>query len=121
MRAIHGALMALLPALGGGAATQALPQGRVTCGMTGDLALRIGGCGGVYFLAPAGELVVEVEKRDRHVVDRHTELRAILVGPDRTVLQEAFIPDDGGAKGSGLGAPQRATLSTQVDAPGVYA
>jgi hypothetical protein len=55
------------------------------------------------------------------VVDRHTELRAILVGPDREVLQEAAIPDDGQPKGSGLGAPQRVTLTTQVRWPGVYA
>jgi hypothetical protein len=89
--------------------------------MPDDITLSIGGCGGVYLLAPAGELIVEVEKRDRHLADRHTELRAILVGPDREVLQEASIPDDGGAKGTGLGAPQRATLSTQVTAPGIYA
>ncbi len=45
--------------------------------------LLFGGCGGVYLLAEPGELVVEVTKRDRNRRGRHTELRAILVGPDR--------------------------------------
>jgi len=81
----------------------------------------IGGVGGAYFLAEPGKLVVEVEKRDRHARDRHTELRAILLGPDRKVLGEATIPDDGKERGSGPGAPQRVTLSTQVARKGVYA
>jgi hypothetical protein len=85
-----------------------------------DVPLSIGGVGGVYFLASPGQLVVEVEKRDRHIRGRHTELRAILVGPDREVLQEVSIPFDGGARGSGTGAPQRARLSAQVERKGVY-
>jgi len=31
------------------------------------MALRLGGCGGVYFYAPAGELWVEVEKQDLNI------------------------------------------------------
>ena len=43
----------------------------------------IGGCGGAYFLAEPGELVIDLEKRDRNRGSQPTELRAILVGPDR--------------------------------------
>ena len=85
-----------------------------------EIELGIGGTGGVYFLASKGELVVEVEKRDRNRRGRPTELRAILVGPDRRVLQEAAIPDDGRPKGSGVGPARRARLSTQVERKGVY-
>lgn len=81
----------------------------------------MGGCGGVYFLAEPGPLVVEVLKRDRNERAVTTELRAILVGPDRRVLHEAFIPDDGMAVGSGLGPPQTARLTAVVDRPGIYA
>ena len=81
--------------------------------------LLLGGCGGVYFLAEPGELEVEVFKRDGHRRGRHTELRAILVGPDRRVLQEVAIPDDGRSRGP---APlQRAEMSTSVERKGVYA
>jgi len=86
-----------------------------------DTGLLFGGCGGVYFLAEPGELEVEVVKRDRNLRDSDTELRAILVGPDRQVLQEAAIPDDGQPKGSGLGPPQWASLSARVERKGVYA
>jgi hypothetical protein len=85
-----------------------------------QLALGIGGCGGVYFLATPGELVVDVYKRDRHRSDRTTELRAILVGPDRYVLNEAVIADDGLPRGSGLGPLRQVRLSAQVQRPGVY-
>ena len=85
-----------------------------------EIEFAIGGTGGVYFLAEPGELVVDVEKRDRNARGRRTELRAILVGPDRRVLQEVTIPDDGAPKGSGLGPAQRVRLSTQVERKGIY-
>lgn len=81
----------------------------------------IGGCGGVYLMAEPGELVVEVLKRDRNARNTITELRAILAGPDREVVAEEFIPDDGEAVGSGLGPPQTVRLTAQVDRPGIYA
>lgn len=80
----------------------------------------IGGCGGAFFYALTGELVVEVEKRDRHLRQQHADLRAILFGPDRRVIQDATVPDDGLAEGSGLGPAQSVTLKAQVDRPGVY-
>ncbi len=85
-----------------------------------DFEPLMGGCGGVYFLAEPGELVVEVVKRDRNVRNTISELRAILVGPDRAVLGEQFIPDDGQAVGSGLGPAQTATLTTRVERTGIY-
>jgi len=85
-----------------------------------DRVLFIGGCGGVYFLAEPGELTVEVLKRDRNLRDARTELRAILAGPDRRVVQEATIPDDGKPRGSGLGPVQSCRLSTRVERKGVY-
>ena len=81
----------------------------------------IGGCGGVYFLAEPGELVVAVVKRDRNARKTTSELRAILVGPDREVLQEEFIPDDGQEVGSGPGPVQTVTLRTTVQRTGIYA
>lgn len=80
-----------------------------------------GGCGGVYFLAEPGELTVEVVKRDRNQRDVRSELRAILAGPDRGVLAGATIPDDGSARGSGLGPAQSCRLSARVERKGVYA
>ncbi len=100
---------------------QAGEKERVPQGGGSDIPLLFGGCGGVYFLAEPGELWVEVEKRDRNRNGSHTELRAILAGPDRMVLQEVAIPDDGRPRGSGLGPPQRARLSTQVERKGVLA
>ncbi len=83
--------------------------------------LSLGGCGGVYLLAEPGELVIEVEKRDRHTRGRRTYLRAILVGPDREVIQEKTIPHDGKPKGAGMGLPQRVRLTTRVERKGIYA
>ncbi|MFW6170076.1 MAG: BNR-4 repeat-containing protein [Planctomycetota bacterium] len=83
--------------------------------------LMHGGCGGVYFLAERGELQIALVKRDRNRHNRHTQLRAILVGPDRRVVQERKIPDDGQPRGSGLGPPQWVNFSTQVPRKGVYA
>ncbi len=82
--------------------------------------LGIGGVGGVYFLAEPGELVIEVEKRDRNRRSIRTELRAILAGPDRRVVQEITIPDDGTTSRGPLGPPQRARLATQVERKGIY-
>lgn len=83
--------------------------------------LMFGGCGGVYFLAEPGELEIAVVKRDRNRSSRHTQLRAILVGPDRQLVQEKIIPDDGQPSGSGLGPPQWVRFRTQVEYKGVYA
>ena len=83
--------------------------------------LLFGGCGGVYFLAEPGELEVEVFKRDTNRRGRHTELRAILVGPGRRVRQEVAIPDDGLGKGKGLGPLSSAKLSTRVERKGLFA
>lgn len=80
----------------------------------------VGGMGGAYFLAEPGELVIEVEKRDLNRREVRTELRAILVGPGRTVLQEAGIADDGKPRGSGLGPIQSCRLATRVAQKGVY-
>ena len=81
--------------------------------------LALGGAGGVYFLADPGELVVDVFKRD-HRNNRNTELRAILVGPDRQVVAETTIPSDAqtGEKGPASGRVLR--LKTTVPRKGVY-
>ena len=81
----------------------------------------VGGCGGAYFLASPGELVIDVHKQDCNRSRRHTELRAILVGPDRKVLQEVVIPDHSSGERSGLGPVQWARLETQVERKGIYA
>lgn len=81
---------------------------------------RFGGCGGVYLLASPGELWVDIEKADLNKYGRRTHLRAILFGPDRCVLDEQWLPDDGRAKGSGMGPVQRVRLTAQVERRGVY-
>jgi len=116
---------ALLLACLGGSAQAGQPQAPVaqanaSASSEAGADLLIGGCGGVYFLAEPGELAVEVIKRDRNRRDAPTELRAILAGPDRRVLQEATIPDDGRPRGSGLGPPQQCRLSAHVKRKGVY-
>ena len=84
------------------------------------MALRLGGCGGVYFYAPAGDLWVEVEKQDLNIRRNKTHLRALLFAPDRKVLDEAWMGDDARAMRSGPGPVQRALLRTKVERPGVY-
>ena len=85
-----------------------------------EITLGIGGTGGVYFLASPGRLIVDVEKRDRNLRRRRTDMRVILFGPDRQVLQEATIPDDGRPPGSGTGPARRVRLSADVLRKGVY-
>ncbi|MFC1597569.1 hypothetical protein ACFL5Q_06490, partial [Planctomycetota bacterium] len=102
-----------------GQSQSAQEEGSVSAGDP-EITLGIGGCGGVYFLAEPGELIVDVEKRDRNLRGRQTELRAILVGPDRRVLQQATIPDDGKPRKSGVGPPGRVRLAAEVKRKGVY-
>ncbi|MHB9028032.1 MAG: BNR-4 repeat-containing protein [Candidatus Latescibacterota bacterium] len=85
-----------------------------------DMPLRLGGCGGVYFYAPKGELWVEVSKQDLNRGNQKTHLRAILFGPDRTVLDEKWIADDGRPEKSGPGPIGKTMLRTKVGRPGVY-
>ena len=80
----------------------------------------LGGVGGVYLLAEPGELTIQVFKRDRNRRGSTAELRAILAGPDRRVILEATIPDDGQARGSGWGPVQQTRLATRVERKGVY-
>lgn len=84
----------------------------------GEMPLEIGGLGGVYFLVEPGELVVDVFKRD---LGKPRSLRAILVGPDRRVVQEQVIPRPSAEKGSATAAGQRIRFSTRVQKKGVYA
>lgn len=86
----------------------------------GKIDLAIGGTGGAYFLASPGELVIDLEKRDRNRRGGRRDLRAILVGPDRRVLRDVTLADDGRPKGSGVGPPRRARLATRVERKGVY-
>jgi hypothetical protein len=82
--------------------------------------LRFGGCGGVYFLVEPGDFWVEVEKSDLNKTNRKTFLRAILVGPDRSVIRDEYLPDDMRGKGTEPGPVQRIRLSTHVTEKGVY-
>jgi hypothetical protein len=86
-----------------------------------EIDFHIGGCGGAYLLAEPGDLIVDVEKRDRNTGDEPTDLRAILVGPDREVLQDVTIPDDGQPEGIGLGPSRKARLQARAERKGIYA
>ncbi len=81
---------------------------------------RFGGCGGVYFLASPGSFWVDVEKQDLNRTGRRTHLRAILFGPDRQVIGEQWLPDDGHARGQGAGPVQRVRLATVIPRRGIY-
>ena len=106
-------LMMIAVLLGGGDAVAASDEAGWKCSL-------LGGCGGVYFYAGKGTLSIEVEKVDLNDGPQKTYLRAILFGPDRRVLDEAWIDDDGLSSGSGPGKAGRVSLSTKVDNPGVY-
>ena len=84
------------------------------------MTMRLGGCGGVYFYASAGELWIEVEKQDLNIRRNKTHLHALLLAPDRSVVDEAWIGDDKLPAGSGPGPVQRVLLRTKVERPGVY-
>ncbi len=84
-----------------------------------EIDLRIGGCGGAYFLAEPGELVIDLEKCDRNQSRRQTDLRAVVVAPDREVLGDVTIPDDSLPPGK-LGPPRRVRLAVPVPRKGVY-
>jgi len=84
------------------------------------MSLKLGGCGGVYFYAPIGELRVEVQKQDLNIRGSKTHLRALLFAPDRSVVDQAWLDDDGRPTRSGPGPVQRAMLRTEVKRPGVY-
>ncbi len=86
----------------------------------GQMPWAISGTGGAYLLAEPGELEIELLKRDLNVRGaRGTDLRAILAGPDREVLDEVILPSSGG--GETRGPLQSEVLTAQVDRPGVYA
>lgn len=84
------------------------------------MTLRLGSCGGVYFYASVGELWVEVQKQDLNTRSSKTHLRALLLAPDRSVVDEAWLGDDGQARNRGPGPVQRVLLKTHVRRPGVY-
>lgn len=87
----------------------------------GDITLRLGGVGGVYLLAEPGELIVDVQKQDINRSSQPTQLRAILVAPDRSVVQELLITDDGLSSDRKAGPIDRIRFSTLVQKKGVYA
>ncbi len=70
--------------------------------------LALGGSGGLYLLAEKGELVIELYKQDRQK-GADSDLRALLLGPDRRLLDDIIIYGNGSA-----------TLSTVVEHRGVY-
>ncbi len=82
--------------------------------------MLFGGCGGAYFVAAPPELIVDVYKGDLNLCSNRTELRAILFGPDRTVMAEKRVPDNGKGRGAGIGPLQHVRLSRTVKRPGVF-
>jgi len=112
--AVPGLLLSVLFAIGDGR------YGDAASPMHGPGEPCLGGLGGIYILAEPGEMIIDVFKRDLNLRGSTAELRAILAGPDRRVIQEATIPDDGQAKGSGWGPVQQTRLATPVKRKGVF-
>ncbi len=86
-----------------------------------QMPFSIGGVGGVYLLVEPGELEIEVFKRDLNVRRRGWDMRVILAGPDREVIDDLVIPHSGGEQGDPPGPLQSVRWSREVDRPGVYA
>ncbi|RIH63634.1 hypothetical protein D1164_18810 [Mariniphaga sediminis] len=87
----------------------------------GEWTPKAGGCGGIFFYADEGPLVIEIEKQDLNKTKSSTALRAIFVGPDRKLIQDLWIPDDNIPQGGGTGPAQSLILNAEVEHPGVYA
>ena len=85
-----------------------------------DWTPSIGGGGGAFFYPQPGELTIEIEKRDLNRNNNQTELRAILFGPDRQIIDEQRIAPDNQPANSGTGPAQTIHLSTQVKRPALY-
>ncbi len=77
-----------------------------------DMPFRLGGCGGVYFLAKPGKLTVTVMKNESGKTRRW--MRAVLAGPDREILADVWFPGDGRQ------SAQRVEISCPVPAEGIY-
>lgn len=81
-----------------------------------EMVLRLGGCGGVYFLAPKGPLNITFMKQER--TSRESVVRGVLFAPDRRVLADFWIPGKG--DGEKERSVQKVDLSYNVTEPGVY-
>nr|HPK00045.1 hypothetical protein [Candidatus Hydrogenedentota bacterium] len=111
------ALLVMLPGSGASGAQNTETRPETTAEA---MPLRLGGAGGLYLFASPGPLVVEIAKQDINNRAIETHLRAILFDAGRDVIQEAYLPDDGQAAGSGPGPVQWCRLETVVEAAGVY-
>lgn len=78
--------------------------------------LRIAGLGGVYFLAEKGPLNITFYRMQW--TDRPEPLRLVLVSPDRQVLLDSWLPEQGPE--AGKRPILKTTISCPVPAPGVY-
>jgi hypothetical protein len=81
----------------------------------GEWTPKTGSCGGVFFYAQEGPLVVEIEKTDLKNDARSRTLRAVFVGPDRKIIQDLNTYTPG--KGNGKNVLR---LETHVDRAGIY-
>ncbi|MDI9603729.1 MAG: BNR-4 repeat-containing protein [Bacteroidota bacterium] len=80
----------------------------------GDWTPKMGGCGGVFFNAQKGPLIIEIEKDDLRDDARSRILRAVFVGPDREVIGDFNSADaDNDDK--------IIRFETDVYRPGIYA
>lgn len=87
----------------------------------GQIDWSIGTAGGVYLMAEPGELVIEVFKQDQNLRAARNDLRAILLSPDRKIVEDVVIPHSGGAAGDPPGVVTSAVIRTKVEHPGIYA
>jgi len=82
---------------------------------------EIGGCGGVFFMAPAGPLEIEVAIRDLKTNGNPSAVRVILASPDRTVLADEWIKKDESNSNENTNQHQILKLETDASIPGLYA
>ncbi len=85
-------------------------------------ALAIRGGAVVHFLPDAKPFTIRVEKRDLNIYEGGDELQLLLLAPDRRVLANAVLPDDGdtGRTGRRTIRPQVKEFRVAPARPGAY-
>lgn len=86
----------------------------------GEWTPKIGGCGGVFFNASPGPLIIEIEKQDFNRARANAPFRIVLAGPDRKVIYDQLISNDGISQDGGNDTVQSLRMETHVEHSGVY-
>lgn len=85
-----------------------------------EMSWAVSGTGGAHLLVEPGELEIRVLKRDLSVTRAAgAELKAMLLSPDREILDTVSVPHSGRRSDGGKGPVQSAMLRARVERPGI--